>query len=49
MTTEAIIMMLTVQLGVTIATLYFFIKVLKAPKKKEPDSYTNNEDNLGNP
>lgn len=44
MTTEALIMMVMVQLGVTLATLYFFIKVLKAPKKKEPDSYVNNED-----
>lgn len=44
MTTEAIIMMVTVQLGVTITTLYFFIKVLKAPKKKEPDSYSDNEE-----
>lgn len=43
MTTEALIMMITVQLGVTFATLYFFIKVLKAPKK-EPDSYVNQEE-----
>lgn len=44
MTTAAFIMMVTVQLGVTWATLYFFLKVLKAPKKKEPDSYVNNEE-----
>ena len=44
MTTEAFIMMVTVQLGVTIATLYFFIKVLKAPKKQETDSFVKNEE-----
>jgi heme/copper-type cytochrome/quinol oxidase subunit 2 len=42
MTTEALIMMITVQLGVTFATLYFFIKVLKAPKKA-PDPYVKNQ------
>lgn len=43
MTTEALIMMITVQLGVTLAMLYFFIKVLKAPKK-EPGAYVNHEE-----
>lgn len=44
MTTSALIMMVVVQLTVTGVTLYFFIKVLKAPKKQEPDSFEDNDD-----
>lgn len=44
MTTSAIIMMVTVQLSVTAITIYFFIKVLKAPKREEPDSYIENDE-----
>jgi len=44
MTTSAIIMMVLVQLSVTFITIYFFIKVLKAPKRAEPDSYVENDD-----
>lgn len=44
MTTSAIIMMVLVQLIVSIVTGYFFIKVIKTPKKPEPDSYADNEE-----
>ncbi len=37
-------MMVSVQLSVTIITIYFFIKVLRAPKRAEPDSYVENDD-----
>ncbi len=43
MTTSAITMMILVQLAVTIVTAYFFVKVLKAPKKSETDSYTDED------
>ncbi len=43
MTTSALIMMVLVQVSVTIVTGYFFIKVLKAPKKQESDSFTEND------
>lgn len=44
MTTSAIIMMVLVQLSVAAVTIYFFVKVLKSPKKPEPDSFIENED-----
>lgn len=40
MTTSAIIMMVLVQVTVASITGYFFVKVLKMPEKKEPDSFT---------
>lgn len=43
MTTSAVIMMILVQVIVTLITIYFFIRVLKAPGKPEPDSYTDND------
>ena len=43
MTTSGLIMMLTWCGIVTIMTGYFFYKVLTAKKKKEPDSYTDND------
>lgn len=43
MTTSALITMILVQVTVTIITAYFFIKVLKAPKKPEPDSFVEND------
>lgn len=43
MTTSAIIMMILVQLTVTIITAFFFVKVLKTPKKSGPDTYTDEE------
>ena len=36
--------MLLVQVSVTLITGYFFMKVLKAPKRPEPDSYDENDD-----
>lgn len=48
MTTSAIILMVFVQVGVTLVTLYFFVKVLKAPKKPEPDSFVENDENPEN-
>lgn len=44
MNTSALILMATVQLLVTIFTIYFFVKVLKTPPKAEPDSYDENDD-----
>ena len=44
MTTSALIMMILVKTTVTSITIYFFTKVLKIPKKPEPDSYTDNDD-----
>ena len=46
MSTSALITMLSVQITVTCITLYFFYKVLTAPKKAEPDSYSDNDDDL---
>lgn len=42
MTTSALIMMLSIQIPVICITAYFFIKILKTPKKTEPDSYSEN-------
>lgn len=44
MNTPALITMVTTQVLVTAITIYFFYRVLKAPKKPEPDSYTDNDD-----
>ncbi len=44
MNTSALILMVTVQLTVTIFTIYFFVKVLRTPPKQEPDSYDENDD-----
>ena len=35
--------MLLVQVSVTVITAYFFLKVLRTPKKPEPDSYEEND------
>ncbi|CAN5445214.1 hypothetical protein BH23BAC1_BH23BAC1_06350 [soil metagenome] len=43
MTTSALIMMILVQLTVTSITAYFFGKVLKAPKRSEPDTFTDEQ------
>ncbi len=43
MNTTALILMVTTQLTVTVVTAYFFFRVLKAPSKPEPDSYTEND------
>ncbi len=44
MNTLAIVIMVSAMGSVTAATLYFFYKVLTAPPKPEPDSYTENDD-----
>jgi hypothetical protein len=44
MTTSALITMLVVQITVTLITGYFFLRVLRAPKRPEPDSFTENDD-----
>ncbi len=44
MTTNALIMMLGIQIPVICITSYFFYKVLKTPKRPEPDSYSENDD-----
>ncbi|EMR04287.1 hypothetical protein ADICEAN_00573 [Cesiribacter andamanensis AMV16] len=38
--------MIVVQLSVTIITGYFFLKVLRAPKRPEPDSFSENDDEI---
>ncbi|MFM9009033.1 MAG: hypothetical protein ACKOQY_07900 [Bacteroidota bacterium] len=42
MNSEALIMMIASEAIITGITLYFFARVLFAPKKKEPDSYSEN-------
>ncbi len=44
MNTSALLMMVTTQVLVTFLMAYFFIKVIKTPKKPEPDSYRENND-----
>lgn len=43
MNTEALTLMLLAMGTVTALTAYFFWRVLKAPPKPEPDSYTDND------
>jgi hypothetical protein len=44
MNSSALIMMLVTEIVVTGFTIYYFVKVLKTPPKKEPDSYTENDE-----
>jgi len=44
METAAFWMMLLTQLTVTIVTGYFFYRVLTAPSRPEPDSYSENDE-----
>jgi hypothetical protein len=44
MNTEALTLMLISVCSVTAITVYFFIRVLTAPPKPEPDSYAENDD-----
>ena len=44
MNTSALILMVLTQLTVTAFTIYFFRMVLKSPKRPEPDSYDENDD-----
>ena len=43
MNNDALTLMLGSVLAVTGITLYFFYRVLTAPPKKEPDSYSEND------
>ncbi|MFM1884242.1 MAG: hypothetical protein RL168_426 [Bacteroidota bacterium] len=43
MTDSAFWMMLITQVTVTAITAFFFVKVLRAPAKPEPDSYEDND------
>lgn len=43
MNSSALILMVTTWVIVTGFTVYFFIKVLQAPMRKEPDSYLDND------
>lgn len=42
MNSDALIMMIGAEGIITIVTIYFFVKVMTMPKKKEPDSYSEN-------
>lgn len=44
MNSLAIVIMVSAMGSVTTATIYFFFKVLTAPPKPEPDSYSDNDD-----
>ena len=44
MNTSALVVMLSTMFLVTAVTIYFFVRVLNAPPKPEPDSYLDNDD-----
>jgi hypothetical protein len=44
MSTSALVMMIVTEATITVITGYFFWKVLKTPPKKEPDSFSENDD-----
>ena len=44
MNNEALTMMIAAEGIIAAVTLYFFYKVLTVPKKPEPDSYSENDD-----
>ncbi|HNS16937.1 MAG TPA: hypothetical protein PKH94_05240 [Bacteroidales bacterium] len=44
MKTSALIFMLLAQVTITTIMLYFLIRALRAKKRPEPDSYTDNDD-----
>lgn len=46
MNTSAIILMVSTMTVVISITAYFFWKVLTIPPREEPDSYTDNDDEL---
>lgn len=47
MNTSALVVMLTTILVVTGLMLYFFWRVINTPPKPEPDSYLDNDDEVG--
>lgn len=44
MSTSALLFMIAVQGTVTAITAYYFFKVMGAPAKEEPDSYSDNDE-----
>lgn len=44
MSTSALIMMVAAQVVILSLTIYFYSKVLRSPKREEPDSYSENDD-----
>ncbi len=44
LTTSALIFMVIVQTTVTLISFYFLRKALQSPKRPEPDSYLDNDD-----
>ena len=44
MNTAALIMMVSAQIIILSLTFYFYRKVLTSPKREEPDSYSENDD-----
>lgn len=44
MKTSAFLMMILVQVTVTIITAYFLYRAITAPKRPEPDSYSENDE-----
>ena len=44
MNSEALTLMVIVQLSVVSVSAYFFWRVLTAPHRPEPDSYSENDD-----
>lgn len=44
MNTSALVLMLSVQFTVVCCLVYFYYRVLTAPKRPEPDSYAENDD-----
>lgn len=44
MSNAALVTMLIAQVTIISLTLYFYRKVLTTPKKSEPDSYSENDD-----
>lgn len=44
MKTSALVMMIVTEALIAFLTVYFFVKVLKAKPKNEPDSYLDNDD-----
>ena len=44
MTNSALIMMLSAEIFISSAMIYFFVRVLTTPPKQENDSYSGNDD-----
>jgi hypothetical protein len=44
MNTTALILMVSTMTLVSAITLYFFVRVLRAPAKPEPDSFKDNDE-----